>query len=68
MAKAGHLDMLVEDWDMVPKYWAEYCQEHRAHPVAAAAAAAAENSGISIPCTLYCYLALVYLFLICSFS
>ncbi|CAE7244739.1 unnamed protein product, partial [Symbiodinium pilosum] len=34
MAKAGHLDMLVEDWDMVPKYWAEYCQEHRAHPVA----------------------------------
>ncbi|CAE7838937.1 unnamed protein product [Symbiodinium sp. CCMP2592] len=32
MARHGHLDMLVADWDMVPDYWTNFLREHPGHP------------------------------------
>ena len=46
IAKSGHLDMLVADWDMVPVYWENFLREQPNHP-------AANRTRSSIPCTLY---------------
>ena len=49
MARRGHLDMLVADWNMVPGYWKCFLREHPGHP-------ASNKMNNSIPCTLYCFL------------
>ena len=48
MARHGHLDMLVADWDMVPGYWRNFFAR-------TPATLQAKKMSTSIPCTLYCF-------------